>query len=223
MNRFSYLDSARGLAALSVTVWHFFTAFVDYRQPGLVSTSALHFFWYGEADVVFFFIHSGFILSYSYTSGPKKITAGSYVRFLIERIFRIYPLFLFILFASFALKNSNFPLINQTFYATDHIHIFWGRKYNLVTVLKEAILFIQIPQAPGLRLIPQDWILTVEIIAGALIPLMALLLKKVKWFFYWIVIILVIKLARLNTYIFEFATGIFLFIAGKKSKQHGWG
>jgi len=73
MNRFSYMDSVRGLAALSVAIWHFFTALVDYRQPGLISTSPLHLLWYGEAAVVFFFIYSGFILSYSYTNPPQKL------------------------------------------------------------------------------------------------------------------------------------------------------
>ena len=53
--RLYYLDSARGLAALSVITWHFIAAFYDPTQANTATGSPLHFFWYGEADVVFFF------------------------------------------------------------------------------------------------------------------------------------------------------------------------
>jgi peptidoglycan/LPS O-acetylase OafA/YrhL len=207
--RFYYLDSVRGLAALSVIVWHFITTFTDPERPGMATASPLHFFWYGEADVVFFFIHSGFILAYSYTGPQKPLTVTSYTRFLIERIFRIYPLFIFILFISFFLKNSIFPLTDGTF--TDkHIQLFWSRHYNIWVVLKEAILFIAIPKDGSLRLVPQDWTLTVEIVVGAFIPFMAFLVRKNKWL-YWIAVFTAIVLLHLSTYIFEFACGVFLF------------
>src|SRR5262249_1902299 len=152
-----------------------------------------------------------------YNKMLEKITIGNYVRFVIERIFRIYPLFIFILFISFALKNSLSPLPGGS-YVTQHIRSFWGRDYTLTDVWKQAILFIQIPKEANLRLIPQDWTLSVEIIAGAMIPFIALLLKKTKWF-YWPIIVIAIKLLHVSTYIFEFAAGIFLFYNWEKIKS----
>ena len=157
----------------------------------------------------FFFIHSGFILAYSYTGPQKPLTVTSYIRFLTERIFRIYPLFIFILFISFLLKNSIFPLTAGTF--TDkNIQLFWSRHYDIKTVLKEAVLFIAIPKDGSLRLIPQDWTLTIEIVVGAFIPFMAFLIRKNQWL-YWIAVFIAIRLMHLSTYIFEFAAGIFIF------------
>ena len=56
--RLVYLDTARALAALSTVVWHFCTAFLNYGKPGFIRDSPFHFFWYGDADVTFFFIHT---------------------------------------------------------------------------------------------------------------------------------------------------------------------
>ena len=207
--RFHYLDSARGLAAICVVTWHFFTAFLDYKKSTFVNAAPLRVFWYGEADMLFFFIHSGFILTYSYIGRQKIFTLGNYVRFLIERVFRIYPVFLFILLVSFLIKNSIFPITSGV-YTTDHIKSFWKGEYDVNDLFKQAVLFIRVPDGANLRLIPQDWTLTIEIIVGALIPIMAFLLKKNKWL-YWVIIVVSIKLAHFNTYIFEFAAGVFLF------------
>ena len=132
-----------------------------------------------------------------------------YIRFLIERIFRIYPLFLFILIASFVLRHT-INTASGGSYVTGHLRTFWQNDCDWELLIKQSILVIQIPAEANLRLIPQDWTLTVEIIVGALIPLMGLLLKKSKWV-YWIAVIASIKILHFNTYIFEFAAGVFLF------------
>jgi peptidoglycan/LPS O-acetylase OafA/YrhL len=207
--RFYYLDSVRGVSSITLITWHFLAAYNGPDNNGLTTTSPWHFFWYGEGALVLFFLHSGFILSYSYTGNDKPLTVSSYIRFLIERIFRIYPLFVFMLLVSFLLKSTIFPLTNGAF-TSEHLHIFWNHKYDLLSVFKEAILFVAIPEEGSMRLIPQDWTLTVEIIVGALIPFMAFLLKKSKWVF-WIAIFTSIMLLRLSTFIFEFSCGVFLF------------
>jgi peptidoglycan/LPS O-acetylase OafA/YrhL len=209
VRRFYFLDSARGLAALSVSTWHFFTAFIYYRESVLINSSPLHMFWYGEADVVFFFIHSGFILSYSYTRDVQTIRPASYLRFLIERAFRIYPLFLFILLLSFLLQRWVFCPTSVQF-ISDHLQKFWRGHYSVSDLIKQAILIVQIPAEANLRLIPQDWTLSVELIVGAMIPFAALLLKKAKYLF-WPVIFVAIILLHFSTYLVEFAAGIFFY------------
>jgi peptidoglycan/LPS O-acetylase OafA/YrhL len=207
--RFLYLDSARGLAAMSVVVWHFIAAFSMTKNNTLLY-SPLHFFWYGEADVVFFFIHSGFILTYAYANAQSKLTAGSYLRFLIERIFRIYPLFLFILVLSFVLQKNLYPL-QQVHYVTEQFHSFWHGNFTLRGLLQNATLIFSVNQQSK-SLIPQDWTLAVEVIIGPFVPLLAFILKRDKWrWFYWIIVFALIFLVRINTYLFEFALGVFIF------------
>jgi peptidoglycan/LPS O-acetylase OafA/YrhL len=207
--RLSYLDTARGLAALSVIVWHFFTAFFDYQKPSFITNSPLHFFWYGEADVIFFFIHSGFILTYAYSNFKNSISVSEYVKYLIERMFRIYPLFLFVLVLSFIFKNTVYPLSSGEF-TTEHLQKIWSSKKDLSTFFKEAILFIRMPDNTDIRLIPQDWTLAVELLVCPLIPILSFLCRRYKWF-YWPVVFLFLKLFHVNTYAFEFSVGVFIF------------
>ncbi|MHA4808554.1 acyltransferase family protein [Flavitalea flava] len=215
LKRFPYLDSARGLAALSVVTWHYIVTFFDYHPGNFFTDSPLHFFWYGEADVIFFFIHSGFILTYSYADEKKRISAGSYIRFLIERVFRIYPLFLFVLLVSFILKKSVYPL-SPEIYTTKHIQFFWSGDYNWQNLLKDAALIFP-SKGEAFYLIPQEWTLTVEVLVGPLVPILAFLLRKIKWIWlYWILVIVSLKFFGMNTYLFEFAIGVCLFYNWQK-------
>ena len=206
--RLPYLDSARGLAAVSVITFHFFFAVYG---SGLRAHygSVSHLFWYGEANVIFFFIHSGFILAYAYAGGSAKLSLNYYIRFLIERIFRIYPLFLFILVVSFVAIN-NTPAYQ---YGTGegYVELFWLQKAGWRDLLNQSLLVVRVPDSANLRLIPQDWTLTVELLAGAAIPLLAFAGKRALLLF--VGILAVLKAGNfLTTYIFEFGLGVFLFL-----------
>jgi hypothetical protein len=142
--RLFYLDTARGLAAVSVVIWHYFTALAGYDGSAVVYHSAGHLFWYGEADVIFFFVHSGFILTYSYANAESRLNFPGYTRYLIERIFRIYPLFLFILAVSYILRSTVYPFSNGSYLST-HLLQLWNARKSAVEVAKEAILVIRVP------------------------------------------------------------------------------
>jgi peptidoglycan/LPS O-acetylase OafA/YrhL len=215
--RLFYLDTARGLAAVSVVIWHYFTSLSGYDRSAYLGNSPFHFFWYGEADVIFFFIHSGFILTYSYANAETRLTPAKYVKYLIERGFRIYPLFIFILIVSWIIRNNFYPFSNGQF-ASSHLMEYWPAKKNLAAVAKEAILVIRIPDNAGERFMPQDWTLTVELLVCPLIPFMALLFRRAKWFF-WPVILVLLKVFHFNTYLFEFATGVFIFFIWEDARD----
>jgi peptidoglycan/LPS O-acetylase OafA/YrhL len=209
--RLSYLDSARGLAALSVTIWHFLAAFLNWPGVRAVALSPLHLLWYGQADVLFFFIHSGFILAYAYANQCAKLRLGNYSRFYVERIFRIYPLFLFVLLGSFLLKQSVYPLVPAR-YTSAHLQTFWAGALGWHQFLKEGILFYPAFGKGQFFLIPQGWTLSVEILVCPWVPVLALLLRNKKWAWtYWPVVFILLKIFRLNTYLFEFALGVFLY------------
>ncbi len=54
LRRLPYLDSARGIAALSVITWHCYTTITNHPENTSLYTSPFHFFLYGEADMIFF-------------------------------------------------------------------------------------------------------------------------------------------------------------------------
>jgi peptidoglycan/LPS O-acetylase OafA/YrhL len=210
IQRFVYLDSARGLAAMSVIIWHFIAGFYILMNNPFFLNSPLHFFWYGEADVIFFFVHSGFILTYAYAGWKSKITIGNYTRFLIERVFRIYPLFVFVLLLSYALQKEIYPLQNENV-VTEQFHSFWKGHFDLRMLVRNAALVFSVNQ-DSFGLIPQDWTLAIEVIVGPFVPFLAFLLKRKKLFwFYWIIIFVAIFILKINTYLFEFGLGVFIF------------
>ncbi len=95
-HHFSALDGLRGLAALSVVIYH------------------LNGYGHGYLAVDFFFILSGFVIAFSY---EKKLVAGSmnFISFLQRRLIRLYPL----VFISMLLGSLGYYIIS--FYQPDKI------------------------------------------------------------------------------------------------------
>jgi peptidoglycan/LPS O-acetylase OafA/YrhL len=81
VQRLSELDALRGLAALSVVLWHFFCA--TYTQAAVWP---IYWVSRGDGAVVLFFILSGFVLSLPF----QRPSAPAYATFVIRRICRIY-------------------------------------------------------------------------------------------------------------------------------------
>jgi peptidoglycan/LPS O-acetylase OafA/YrhL len=209
--RLVYLDTARALAALSTVIWHFCTALLSYDKPGFVRDSPFHLFWYGDADVTFFFIHSGFILTYCNRQFAESISGASYVRFLTGRVFRIYPLYLFILLVSHLLAVTVYPL-SSGHYLTAHFHEYWNFRKSWGDVSREALLVIRMPENSVDRYLPQDWTLTVELIASAILPLLNWMMRRQIWVC-GLLILLLARLPWLTTYLLEFGLGVFLYYA----------
>lgn len=76
LNRFYFLDAARGIAAISIVVFHFFSA-------NIKILSGLYIF------VDFFFVLSGFVLAKTYTSKLSRVELKQYVR---SRFLRLFPM-----------------------------------------------------------------------------------------------------------------------------------
>ncbi len=84
--KFKSLEAFRGLAALFVILFH-----------SLFTTSTLSYFRINSQIFVdFFFILSGFIISYAYLSRVSKRQVLA-KEFFLKRVFRLYPLHLFML------------------------------------------------------------------------------------------------------------------------------
>jgi peptidoglycan/LPS O-acetylase OafA/YrhL len=205
VTRLPYLDSARGLSALSVILWHFLVMFIALDDPKLIYNPA-HIFYYGEANVLFFFLHSGFILSHSYYNKLLPLTGSTFIQFLIERIFRIIPLFLFVLFVSYLCRK--YYVVSHPFYVTEHARNLWNSSVSFGETVRQSFLFYRFDDQEYKRILVQDWTLTIELIAGAFVPLLLAVITKRVWIFFLFTLVFY---KFINTYIFEFSVGIAIY------------
>src|ERR1700677_3682297 len=116
-DRFVYLDSIRGIAAVMVMLQHcFMLNNADFRAAhfGIANvTDPVNFVLYcmsklresGRSAVMIFFVLSGFVLAYSLQKTPMP-----YASYVMKRVFRIYPAFVFAILASYAIHYFVLPL-----------------------------------------------------------------------------------------------------------------
>jgi peptidoglycan/LPS O-acetylase OafA/YrhL len=82
------LTGIRGFAAVLVMLFHFYGFWVLLLPSISVASRAIN---RGGLGVDLFFILSGFILSYVYNAGSRRLTLPDYGKFLWFRIARVYP------------------------------------------------------------------------------------------------------------------------------------
>ena len=99
MNRINSIESLRGFAALVVAIYHF------------PSTSFLYLK-YGYLGVNFFFILSGFIITYSYFSKINSIK--DLYLFQKKRFFRVYPVHFLMIFVVLLIQFLKYFVIEYT-------------------------------------------------------------------------------------------------------------
>lgn len=132
--RLDYVDSIRGIAAISVVIAHFLVPIYGYDK-----FIFSHVFDLGKIGVVLFFIISGFIIPFSFRRENGGVQA-----FFISRFFRLYPGYWFslllYLLVSYAL-GMQFPwhqiFANITMFQTalrvkDIVGVYWTLFIELV-------------------------------------------------------------------------------------------
>ena len=77
---YELLDGLRGMAALLVVIYHIFEGFafaesINGEGAGLITTLN-----HGHIAVDFFFMLSGFVISYAYDDRWNKMTLGNFIR-----------------------------------------------------------------------------------------------------------------------------------------------
>lgn len=126
-NRIEYLDSLRGIAAMTVVVFHCMISFVIFHSANyeseyqngfikLITETPIKLIWNGTEAVLLFFVLSGFVLSISYLKGR----ANSYNVFLVKRFARIYIPYIVVMSISVILtmifyKYSHLDGMSSTF------------------------------------------------------------------------------------------------------------
>jgi len=142
--RIEYLDSLRGIAAMTVVIFHCMISFVIFHSANykseyangfikIITESPLKLIWNGKEAVLLFFILSGFVLSISYLNGRAR----AFDIFLVRRFARIY--------IPYAVVMAISIILTMIFYRYSHIDgmssTFDNRWANPVT-LKSIIAYI---------------------------------------------------------------------------------
>ncbi len=211
MKRIEYLDSVRGLAALSVIAGHFIASYGLPQMIAFFSKTPLALFFNGAGAVSLFFILSGYVLSIKFFSNnwTTQSASFSFLKFAISRIFRIYPLFFTALLISYFARNyidtSFITIPQETAYSTR----LWSQLYTLKRFILESLLIVRIPKDAGLRLLPQDWSLTIEILLSICVPFLALFCRWRPATFI-VFSVFALYFLRVNQYFFEFIFGVSL-------------
>lgn len=186
--RFLYLDSARGIAALSVLIGHF----LDYRLSG-------NFYFNLECTIInsgdavsFFFVLSGFVLSYKYLNSDKNLNVKE---FYLRRILRIYPGYIFAVLTLFLSYNQHgilFSIFKELFY------------YNKQNLWNELLLV-----RGNHNFYPPGWSLEIEMAFSFLMPILILCAQKnIKAIISIIPICYFVGVPYISTWVVHFGLGM---------------
>lgn len=200
-NRFTYLDSTRGIAALIVLLAHYQLTILPQLNNSWVLKSPFALLVDGKAAILYFFVLSGFVLTLSLRN--TELSIPGYWKFIVSRFFRIYPAYLFTLILTF------FVISNVNIRTSTWLDQYWGDNTNIISFLKQSVLIVRSPYEPIHRLIPHDWTLTIEISLSLILPVIAAYSRTyMPWML--IMIYLSIKFLGLDPFIFDFSIGVYM-------------
>lgn len=171
-NRIEYLDSVRGIAAVLVLVYHVICSHWDWTTIGKLSKIVFN----GTGAVAMFFVLSGLVLSIKLIQKNTAITSEFMTQFVVKRILRLYPAFLFTLIFYVYLQYSS---------------------TNATEVFEEALLI-----RGRHTLLTPDWTLGVEMALSLFVPFMVLIIRKQEKLLIWF---LIMTLLIGSNFISEFA------------------
>ncbi len=153
-NRIYILDDLRGIAILSVILYHYSlynNGFVDtvYNLSNLVRD----YFNIGSFAVSIFFLISGFVIAMSLNSIERK---KSVKRFIVKRFFRLYPTYwvsiLLIVLAAYLIKNENiyklkdiilnFTMFQDIFKANNIDGVYWTLAIEIKFYILSALFYL---------------------------------------------------------------------------------
>ena len=208
--RIDYLDSLRGLAAISVVLSHFVLAYNNRISIifSIFNFTPLHFFFDGFAAVTLFFVLSGFVLTLSFERYPSI----NIIDFYVKRVLRIWPAFIITLFISFYL----YCFYNNVFTtpsSSKWIAQFWRQPLSLNTLVHQLFLSFS---GGNQELVPQGWSLKVEMQFSFLIPFLYILYKRTGLITYLIAIVILYFVFNISIFIVHFSMGLILALNSDK-------
>ena len=188
-----YLDSVRGIAAIMVMVYHF----INWKYESHIEAKLGSIIFNGSDAVSFFFVLSGFVLSYKYVVLRHSLDIG---KFYVNRIFRLWPAF----FITILLNALNWNRNDLGIHNLVNIFIL-----NRAHFWEEALLLFKAHPmfyTPG-------WTLVIELAISLFVPFMIVLANKDKRIIYWLLFIFLligVNMGDWYMFHFHFALGVLL-------------
>ena len=188
--RIEYLDAIRGIAAMMVVFYHY----LGWHWPEERAFHVAACFFNGSDAVSFFFVLSGFVLSYKYIHTSAAVNIK---KFTFNRILRLYPAFIITVLLNYLYWNRHdlgLHLIKQVFWDF-HLPL-WA---ELVMVKGQHMYYI-----PG-------WTLGVEMALSMLMPVLTIAAtKNIKLIIWLIPISILIGPGYVSIFTMHFCLGILL-------------
>lgn len=190
MKRLEYLDALRGLAAMAVVIYHF----IGWKWADQLSIKTAFVFFNGADAVSFFFVLSGFVLSYKFLQHDAILHIP---KFIYKRILRLYPAFMVTVLLNYLYWNRasfDFSILADIFYRNEQ------QLWQELLMLRDKHKFY----IPG-------WSMGVEMAFSLLMPFLVVLARKdIKLIKYLLPISIFIGQKYLSIFLFHFLLGILL-------------
>ncbi len=159
------LDSLRGLASLSVVLYHSTTLLGIGAAVPFLYFSPLQVLLAGHQAVIFFFLLSGFVLALPYISGRPH----NYRTFLIRRFCRLYPPYI----AAIA-----FGLVMRVLFHRIRVNSLWTGQISWLPILHQVLMIDQFHQK---YFDPVIWSLVMEMRIALIFPLLIWFVLRANW------------------------------------------
>jgi peptidoglycan/LPS O-acetylase OafA/YrhL len=180
--RLPQLDALRGLAALSVGVWHHLSVLPSSGAPGpyLVAGQLVHALHYSplyllfaaHEAVILFFVLSGFVLMLPWTRG-EALPYGAFIARRWARIYIPYAVALAIATTTaFVLRDRALSGLSEW------VSYPWSKPVDLNLVLDHLLLVGTFDTG---RLAPVFWTLVLEMRISLIFPLLAAFVMRTSW------------------------------------------
>jgi peptidoglycan/LPS O-acetylase OafA/YrhL len=206
--RLDYLDSIRGLAALSVVGSHYIGAYGIPIAEDIWHYSPLHILFDGAAAVSMFFVLSGFVLAFKYLHPRRnnEIPEIHYAGYVVSRICRIWIPFLATLLLSAIAQRLIMPAPISSLEQAEWAAKFWTSTPDANHLIKQA-LFSR--QDLTMQLIPQDWTLRYELLISLMLPVAILLARRSTLWLIGITVYAIVVL-HVSPFFLHFMSGVIL-------------
>ena len=194
--RINKLDGLRGFCSIMVLLFHYP---YEYMPDFLYNSFFIRQSW---SFVDFFFVLSGFVISYNYSNIHSK---RSFFSFIVKRIIRLYPLLVYTTLIFFFFKVISDIFFAELVNSPKSIAAYTLDALNTLLLMNSTPFFGELSVNLGMNF--PSWSVSAEIIAYSLFGLTYLFFssKKIISYFYLILISILIYLFKEHTFLADYS------------------
>ena len=201
------LQSLKGIAAISVFLYHALMQYPSELISGMYHSGARLFF-DGESAVLIFMALSGFFYYKDNSLSINDLGGG-----ILKKLFRIYVPFIIVMVLAYMALNF-FYSTNVSRY-TPWAAKFWTEKASPIQLIKQLTI---VKMGNPSLINPPIWYLKCEVEMFLLMPIIVMVFRKIRW--YALIPVLLFCLIPAKQYVFTYLLGMLskFYIDRKKEK-----